>query len=79
MTRLADVKCVCGARLRVQFEPVPGSTVAKHRFRCSRCDAVRPALGAIVQVSRYEDGRWMRLPPAEWKTLSWRGRPSSSH
>ena len=73
---LTEFRCVCGTRLRVQAEPDPGSSVAKHRFRCSRCDAVRPALGSIIEVSRYQDGEWKRLPPSEWKSASWRGRPT---
>jgi hypothetical protein len=77
--RLTELRCVCGAALRVRWNSASTPSLSKYRFRCSRCDAVRPALGSIVGVSRYQDGGWKRLEAAEWGSPPWRGRPSARH
>lgn len=72
---LTDVKCVCGTALRVLWDPASSPSLSRYKFRCPRCDAVRPAQGSIVEVSRYQDGRWKRLKVEEWESPPWRGRP----
>jgi len=74
-TGLTDVKCVCGTTLRVLWDPASPPSISRYKFRCPRCEAVRPALGSIIEVSRYQDGRWKRLSSDEWKSPPWRGRP----
>ncbi len=77
--RLTDVKCVCGTALRVRWSSASARHISRYKFRCPRCEAVRPALGSILEVSKYQDGEWKPLPPAEWSSPPWRGRPIVQH
>ncbi len=77
--RLTDVKCVCGTALRVRWSSAAARHISKYKFRCPRCEAVRPALGSIIEVSKYQDGQWKPLAAAEWSSPPWRGRPAVHH
>ena len=74
---LTDVKCVCGTALRIRWDAASARSVSRYKFRCPLCEAVRPALGSIVEVSRYQDGQWKRLRDADWSSPPWRGRPAA--
>ena len=76
---LTDVKCVCGTALRVRWHSVSLRHISRYKFRCPLCEAVRPAQGSIVEVSKYQDGQWKRLAASEWSSPPWRGRPTVQH
>jgi hypothetical protein len=61
-----EVKCPCGARLRIVTEAGPGADASKHRYRCPRCGEVRPTERSIVEVSRFVRGEWQSVEVSEW-------------
>ena len=50
------MKCVCGTALRVLWNPASPANLNRYKFRCPRCDAVRPAQGSIDIDTGGEDG-----------------------
>ena len=83
--RLTDVKCVCGTALRVLWSPASPQSISRYKFRCPRCEAVRPARGSIVEGLKYQDGRWQRLEsrsgqvrPGEAEGVRQRPAPSAT-